>query len=88
MKGTLLLLLLDMHQLGVGLLTLASIISLVLIVLKALGKEVESTALVWIRTWRNIQTERSRKVLIESSSESPQSLDQTRSERGLDSGDP
>jgi hypothetical protein len=48
------------NKLALTVLTAASLISLLLLILKALGKEFESTAIVWIRAWRKVQTERSK----------------------------
>lgn len=53
---------LDLHQIGVGIVTTASIVSLILLILKGLGKELEATALVWIRVWRKIQAERNKVI--------------------------
>ena len=73
--------LLDLHQIGVGLFTLASVLSLILIVAKPLGKEFEATALVWIRAFRRIKAEW-HKPVSEPVSQPHQLSDHTRSRRG------
>jgi hypothetical protein len=51
-------LLMDLHQVGVELFTIASVASLMFVVAKALAKEFETVAVAWIRTFRRIQDER------------------------------
>lgn len=64
----------DLHQIGLSLFVLASIVSLVLVVAKPLGKEFEATALVWIRAWKRIQAERRKPFIDQVSSEPPRLL--------------
>jgi hypothetical protein len=45
------------NQVALNLLGIASVISLMLLVFKALGKEFESVALLWIRVLKRIQSE-------------------------------
>jgi hypothetical protein len=47
----------DSHEVGLGLLIAASIISLLLVVAKALGKEFQDVALVWIRVFKKLRAE-------------------------------
>jgi len=51
----------DVHQIAVDILIVASLLSLVLLILKSLGKEVESTLLIWIRLCKRIEAERAKK---------------------------
>ena len=51
----------DVHQIAVDILIVASLLSLVLLILKSLGKEVEATLLIWIRLCKRIETERAKK---------------------------
>ena len=78
----------DLHQVGLGLLIAASILSLLLLILKGLGKEFEETAVVWIRAFKRIRAEWKAPLTIEKSSQPTQLLDQTHSRRGLNSGSP
>jgi hypothetical protein len=48
----------DLSYVAVGLVAVASLVSLLLLILKGLGKEFESVALLWIRVWRRISEER------------------------------
>jgi hypothetical protein len=79
---------LDFHQLGVILFTLASVLSLLFVVAKPLGKEFEATALVWIRAFRRIQAEWRKPLTIEQPSEQSQSLNQSGSRHELGSRSP
>ena len=45
------------HQIALTILTVTSLASLLLLVLKALGKEVEDAAVIWIRVWKRIRDE-------------------------------
>jgi hypothetical protein len=49
---------LDLNHLSVTVVTVASVISLLLLILKGLGKEFEAVALVWLRVWKRISVER------------------------------
>ena len=51
----------DVHQIAVDVLIVASLLSLVLLILKSLGKEVESTLVIWIRLCKRIEAEKTRK---------------------------
>jgi hypothetical protein len=50
-------LLLDLHQIGVTLFSVASVLSLLFVIAKPLGKEFEAVALQWIRAFRRVQAE-------------------------------
>ena len=77
------------HELGLIVFSIASALSLLLVVAKPLGEEFEATALVWIRTFKRIQEEWRKPVNVEEESfQPPQPLDQTDSKRELDSGGP
>lgn len=78
----------DLHEVGRGLLIAASIFSLLLLILKGLGKELEETAVVWIRAFKRIRTEWKAPLTIEKPSQSTQLLDQTRPRHELGSGGP
>ena len=54
---------LDLNHLAVALVAIASVISLFLLLLKTLGKEFESVALLWIRVVRRIQMEKNKRGL-------------------------
>jgi hypothetical protein len=55
---------LDLSQIAVGVVAVASLISLLLLILKSLGKEFESVALLWIRVCRRISVERKKNGVI------------------------
>lgn len=78
----------DFHQVGVVLFTLVSVLSLLFIIAKPLGKEFEATALVWIRALKRIQAEWHRPLTTEQSAEQAEPLDQKRSRRELSSRSP
>ena len=73
---------LDLHEVARGVILAASVLSLLLVVAKALAKEFEDTAVVWIRAFKRIRSE----LHAPSATESPQkhALDQTRVRRKLD----
>jgi hypothetical protein len=48
------------NKLALTVLAVASLLSLLLLMLKALGKEFESTAVVWIRAWRRLRAEKNK----------------------------
>jgi len=48
----------DLNHVALGIIAIASLGSLILLMRKGLGKEVESVVLVWIRVWRRISAER------------------------------
>lgn len=75
-------LLLDLHQIGVALFNVASVLSLLFVIAKPLGKEFEAVALVWIRAFRRVQAEW-RKPLSGELSLPPQIVERTRSKRDL-----
>jgi|GEM_PF-4622662 len=50
-------LILFLHLIAMCLFTLVSVASLMLVIGKPLGKEFESTALVWVRAWSRVQEE-------------------------------
>ena len=85
MKATLLLL--DIHNLGVSVITVASVITLILIIVRALGKEVGETVVILIHTWKTIRAAKE-KLNMEAPAEQPQLLDQTDSKHELGSGAP
>jgi hypothetical protein len=76
---------LDFHQVGLGLFTLASILSLILVVSKPIAKEFEATAIRWIRAFKRIRAELRTD---EQPSPPPLPLEHTRSRRELGSGSP
>ena len=78
----------DLHQFGLWLFIFFSVLSLVLIVSKPVADEFEATALRWIRAFKRIREEWKKPLTIEKSSQQSQSLDQKKSKRKLDSGDP
>jgi hypothetical protein len=47
----------DLNQIALDLVATASVTSLILLVLKGLGKEFESVVLLWIRVLKRIQAE-------------------------------
>ena len=55
---------LNLSNVAVGVVAVASLISLLLLILKSLGKEFESVALLWIRICRRISAERRKNGLI------------------------
>jgi hypothetical protein len=57
----------DLHQIALDILVVASLLSLVLLILKSLGKEVELTLLMWIRLRKRIEAERAKRPKILSS---------------------
>ena len=81
-------LLLDLHNVGVGVFTLATVMSLLCMVAKPLGKEVKTAALVWIDVVRSIQLEWRKSAIVELPCQKSQPLDQTRSKRELGKDDP
>ena len=76
----------DLNQAGVVLFALASVLSLFLVVAKPLGKEFESTALVWIRAFKQIRAEWHKPPTIEEPSQPPQLSEKTDSKHESDSG--
>ena len=72
----------DLHEVGVELFILFSVLSLILVVSKPVAKEFEATALVWIQAWKKIQAER-RKTYFEPPVEKPQLKDHSDSNDGL-----
>lgn len=72
----------DLHELGVELFILLSVLSLILVVSKPVAKEFEATALVWIQAWKKIQAER-RKSYFEPPVEQARLEDHTDSKNGL-----
>ena len=48
---------LALHEVRLGLLIAASILSLLLLVIKTLGKEFEESAVVWIHAFKRIRDE-------------------------------
>ena len=71
----------DLHEVGVGLFAVASVLSLVLVVAKPLGREFETVALVWIRALRRIQTEWQKPLDRQLPSKPPRLLNQIHSKR-------
>jgi hypothetical protein len=71
----------DFHSIGLGLLTVGSILSLLFLLAKALSKEFQTVALAWIRAFRRIQAEW-RKPVNDLTSQPPKLLERTRSRRG------
>lgn len=76
---------LDFHQVGLGLFTLASILSLILVVSKPIAKEFEATVIRWIRAFKRIRAELRTD---EHPSPPPPPLEHNRSRRELGSGSP
>lgn len=70
----------DLHEVGVELFILLSVLSLILVVSKPVAKEFEATALVWIQALKKIQAER-RKTCFEPP------VEQSRLEDHTDSND-
>jgi hypothetical protein len=71
---------LSFNHLAVYLVAIASLTSLLLLILKGLGKEFEAVALVWLRVWKRISVER-RKI----NAQQPQPSVQNDSKGELDS---
>lgn len=69
-----------LHEIALGLLIVASTISILIIVARALTKEFEALALDWIRTLRRIQAEWRKPLTVEQSSEPSQMLPRRRSD--------
>ena len=74
----------DLHPTLLVLLIAASAFSLLLLILRSLGKEVETTGLVWIRAIKRLYVEWKKPVNIDS--QPLKHLDQSDSENELDSG--
>lgn len=70
----------SIHQLGVAVFSLASVLSLVFVIAKPLGKEFEAVMLVWIRAFKRIRSEWSTPVS-ELPSRPPQLLERIHSKR-------
>jgi hypothetical protein len=79
-------LLLDLHPTLLILLIAASGLSLLLLILKGLGKEVEATGVIWIRAVKKLYLEWKKPVELPSRRQKLE--DQTRSMHELSSGDP
>ena len=47
----------DLHEVALGVILVASVLSLLLLVAKALAKEFKDTAVVWIRVFKRIRAE-------------------------------
>jgi len=67
---------LDFHEVGVGLLIAASMLNLLLLIFKGLGKEFEETAVVWIRAFKRIRAEWNAPLTIEKPAQPTQLLNQ------------
>lgn len=52
----------SVHDVALGLFVFLSLLSLFLLILKTLGKELEATAVVWIRVWKRIKSERAKPI--------------------------
>ena len=76
---------LDLHEVALGLLIAASILSLLLLITKALGKEFEDTAVVWIRAFKRIRSELQTPLKTEQTSQPRPPLNRTHSRRELNS---
>jgi len=76
---------LTFNQLAVYLFAVASVVSFLLLMLKSLGKEFESVALVWLRVWKRISVERQK---LNGPSQRHQTSIQSDSKRGSDSVSP
>jgi hypothetical protein len=74
---------LNFHEIGIGVFTFASVLSLLFLIAKALAKEFLAVALVWIRVFKKLKAEWQKPLKNESTFEPPQLLDRTRSNRGL-----
>lgn len=72
-------LLADLHELGVALFIFLSVVSLVLIVSKPVAKEFEATTVEWIRTFKRIKEEWHKPLVVESTVQQVQVLDQSSS---------
>lgn len=72
----------DLHEVALGVILAASVLSLLLLVTKALAKEFEDAAVIWIRTLKRIRAELHAPPLIERPKRPH--LDQPRSRRELD----
>jgi hypothetical protein len=70
----------DLHEVALAVILAASVLSLLLLVAKALAKEFEETAVVWIRVFKRIRAE----LQTPSAIEPPPALDQTSVRRKLD----
>lgn len=70
----------DFHKVGLDLFILASILSLLFVIAKALGKEFEAAVLVWIRAFKRIQAEWKQPLTIEKPVQSSQQFCNKRSE--------
>jgi hypothetical protein len=72
----------DLHEVALGVILAASVLSLLLLVAKALAKEFEDAAVIWIRVFKRIRAE----LHAPSAIEPPQkhALDQTSVRRKLE----
>ena len=70
----------DLHKVALGVILAASVLSLLLLVAKALAKEFEDAAVIWIRAFKRIRAELHAPAAIERSKR-PHALDQPRSRR-------
>jgi hypothetical protein len=71
----------SIHEIGVALFSLASVVSLLFVIAKPLGREFEAVMLVWIRAFKRIRTEWHLPIKNEIPSQPPQLLDRTYSRR-------
>ena len=65
----------DFHKVGLDLFIIASVLSLLFIIVKALAKEFEAAVLVWIRVLKRIRVEWHKPLKTEQASQPAQSLD-------------
>jgi hypothetical protein len=71
----------DIHQLGVNIFYAASVLSLLFVIAKPLGREFEKVVLVWIRAFKRIRAEWRLPLKSELTSQPPQLLDHIGSKR-------
>ena len=73
----------DLHEVALGVILVASVLSLLLLVAKALAKEFKDTAVVWIRVFKRIRAELHAPVK-NAASQRTRALNQPRSRTELD----
>jgi len=75
MSMLILLLIFDLHEVGLALFIFFSVVSLVLVVSKPVAKEFEATVLEWIHAFKRIRAEWRKPLTIEQPSQLPRPLD-------------